>query len=173
MRKTPIFLLIFLALTFATVRSLAQTGEEFLEEEMTAFVKEQSVTEYLVIAGASADFNAMEYFAKDLGRKTGIVYDDMGRVYKNNCIVWPETDPDELYRNTYVFRRWEENAISIELNIEGVCFDPTETDERPVMFICAGMFGNKAEADARLALIKKYVPTAYVKKKEVYMGCMH
>jgi hypothetical protein len=172
--KTRIFFLIFLALTFGTIRSLAQTEEDLLlEEEMTAYLEDQTVTQYMIVAGASGDFHALEYFAKQLGQKTGVVYDDMGRIYKDSCLVWPETSDDELYRNTYVFRRWEENAISVELNIEGVCFVPAETDERPVMFICAGMFGSKQEAEARLALIKKYVPTAYLKKKEVYMGCMH
>jgi hypothetical protein len=172
--RTRIFFLIFFALTFTTIRALAQTEEDIsLDEEMSNNLDESTVTEYLVVAGTSGDFHALEFFARQLGEKTGIVYDDMGRVYRDNCLVWPESSDDELYRNSYVFRRWEENAISIELNIEGVCFFPSESDERPRMFICAGMFGDKKEAEARLALIKKYVPTAYLKKKEVYMGCMH
>jgi hypothetical protein len=170
--KTRI-LLIFLALSFATIRSVAQNEEVFLDEEITGSINEQNATEYLIIAGTSSDYYSLLTFAKDLSLKTGIVYDDMGRVYRDSCIVNPEESDDELYRGTYVFRRWEFGSISIELNVEGIVFSPSGTSERPKMIIVAGMGENKKEAMEKLALIRKYVPTAYLKKKEVYMGCIH
>jgi hypothetical protein len=135
--------------------------------------REANVTEYLIIAGTSKDFSALETSAKDLSNKTGIKYDDLGRIYKDSCILYPDSIQDELYRGTYVFRRMESEPISIEMNINGILFTPSETKERPKMIIVAGMFANKNDAKIRLSRVQKYIPTAYILRKEVYMGCMH
>ena len=138
-----------------------------------ATIEEQTITEYMVIAGSGKDFPSLEATAKELSKKTGIPYDDLGRIYKDSLLVWPDSIDDELYRGVYVFRRWANDPITIEMNIIGVCYNPSPDKPAPLLMIVAGLYGTKKEANERLAMIKKYIPTAYIKKKEVYMGCMH
>ena len=173
MKYTIRFTIAFILLAYLSTRSTAQTKLLSDTNEIKDYIEESSIDQYLVIAGTSKDFHALELFAKDLSKKSGVVYDDLGRIYKDSCLVWPDSISDELYRGCYVFRRWETNAITLELNIQGVCYHPYDDKEKPALIIVAGMFSNKKEANERLALIKKYVPTAYLLKKEVYMGCMH
>ncbi|HEY6159687.1 MAG TPA: hypothetical protein VI112_00650 [Bacteroidia bacterium] len=130
-------------------------------------------TDYLIVAGTSTDFNALRNSALALGQKLNIPYTDLERVYHDSCITLSDTSSDELYRGSYIFRRFTFNEISIELNVDGIYFNPSESKEKPMMMIVAGMFPDKKEAYERLALVKKYIPGAYLKKKEVYMGCIH
>lgn len=68
-------------------------------------------------------------------------------------------------------RRYEESLISIEMMHFYSKYDPNE--DRTKMIIITGIFPNKEDAQKQLKLIQKAVPTAYIKKTMMYMGCTH
>ena len=174
MKKIILYFANFLLYCSAQLAA-AQTGNETDIKTVSNrdSYEEQTVAYYMIIAGSSMDHNLLLSTAKDLSKKTGIKYDDVGRIYKDSCMIFPDTISDELYRGDYVFRRWLEEPISIEMNIEGIFFDPTWDRPRPMLMIVAGMFGDKKTAEQHLKIIRKQIPTAYLKKKMVYMGCIH
>ena len=110
---------------------------------------------YIVIAGASSDFNALDNLSKSISTKTGIEYSN-----------------DLIYAGSYYPRREDTSRISIEMmwyvskgNMQNV--DTTK------MVIVTGIFDFKKSALNQLQKVQEIVPTAYIKKMKLYMGCMH
>ena len=68
-------------------------------------------------------------------------------------------------------RRYPQELISIDMR--WYFGTPQGDQDEKTMIIVTGVFGNKEDAKVNLALIKKIVPTAYIKTAKVYLGCMH
>ena len=129
-------------------------------------------TVYIVIAGTSSDYNYLEDKSKNISKNTNISFDNGGMEFdqKRGMIV-PDTSSDELYAGGYYPRRFPEERISIEMLWYYKDGQNEETSKD--MIIITGIFGNKKDAEKQLDRIKELVPTAYIKKKQMYMGCMH
>jgi hypothetical protein len=126
---------------------------------------------YIVIAGASTDFNALDNLAKQLSKKSGIKYQSDLVYDSKRGMILPDTSSDEIYAGEYLLRRYDDDRISIEM----MSYYTNEHNEidRLKMIIITGIFLNKTDAAKQLKLIQQTVSTAYIKKIKLYMGCMH
>ena len=163
--------LILLLFVFS-INSFSQS-KDTAKTEMQKHIDESTFPRYIIIAGASSDFKALDYSAKDISKKTGIVYSNNEMVYDKELgmIVPKDTVKYDIDAGQDMPRRYEENLISIEMMHHYSKYDPKE--DRSKMIIITGIFPNKEDAQKQLKLIQKAVPTAYIKKIMLYMGCTH
>jgi hypothetical protein len=162
---------IVLFLFFFLLTAVSFSQNDSIQNEVDRWIKESTVPTFIVLAGTSTNFEALDHSAKAISKKTGITYQN-GLIHdlKRGMIV-PDTSSDEIYAGAYYPRRYSSNEISIEML--WYYMDSQNQDTLKEMIILAGIFQTKEEAEKQLSLVKSVVPTAYVKKKMMYMGCMH
>lgn len=139
---------------------------------MQKYIEETTYTKYIVIAGVSSDYTYLETQSQKISKKTEIVFDNQGMEYdKKRGIIVPDSSSDEIYAGGYFPRRYDNKRISIEML--WYYKDSVVWDSSKEMIIITGIFDEKKDAEAQLNIVKSVVPTAYIKKKSMYMGCMH
>ncbi len=162
-----VFFLFFLSLNFFAQKkdSTSQAIDESIEAAM--------LTRYIVIAGASSDFNSLDLSAKEISKKSEIPYDNNEMIYDKELgmIVPKDTAKYDMDAGQSIPRRYEENLISIEMMYHYT--SNHAFGDMKKMIIITGIFGNKQDAEKQLKLIQKAVPSTYIKKTRLYMGCMH
>jgi hypothetical protein len=133
--------------------------------------RDQYVTHYVVLAGQSSNFVALDATAKKLSEAAGIPYQNALVFDSIRGMIEPDDSDDEAFAGYYYPRRFAEARISIEMAdyyIDGVYPEPSLR-----MAIVTGIFSGKTEAHEQLEQVKKIVPDAYIKKVGLYQGCMH
>lgn len=152
--------------------SYSQKNADSIRAEQEKFIKEATMDKYIVIAGTSTDYTYLENQSKKISKNTGIVFDNQDMVYdKKRGMIVPDTSSDEIYAGGYYPRRYCDERISIEMM--WYYTDEQNNDTLKDMIIITGIFGNKEDAQKQLEKVKAAIPTAYIKKKGIYMGCMH
>ena len=161
--------LLFLSILFS-LNSFSQEKDR-IETDVDKWVKEQTQNRYIVIAGTSSDFKALDNSAKQISTKTAIVYDNGVEIYdKDDGMIIPkDTIKYDFEAGQSMPRRYDENKISIEMM--HFYSDNGALDDTSKMIIVTGIFGNKKDAQKQLTLIQKAIPSAYIKKTQLYMGC--
>ncbi|MEI7801674.1 MAG: hypothetical protein WCI97_03405 [Bacteroidota bacterium] len=127
---------------------------------------------YIVIAGASADFHALDNLSKEISKKTGIEYSNDLVYDSRRGMIAPDSSDDEIYAGSYFPRRYDTSRISIEMMWYYSNGSMLNTDTTK-MIIVIGIFDSKKSALLQLKSVQDAVPTAYIKKMKMYMGCMH
>lgn len=157
--------ILFLVLPFHFCFS--QVKKNTSRNEMDEYIKMTTESRYVVIAGTSSDYNALNISAKQLSKNTGIVYDNT-MIYDEEYGMINPKDYD-YHPDQYLPRRDEENLITIEM----MYFYAKNNDslDRMKMIIVTGIFKDKMNAANQLKQIQKSVPTTYIKKTELFMGC--
>ena len=169
MRNNYSFLL--LLLTFS-LNSFSQGNIDSIKAEQDKFIREATMDRNIVIAGTSTNYVYLESQSKKISKKAGIVFDNQGMEYdKKRGMIVPDTSSDGIYAGSYFPRRYDDDRISIEMM--WYYHDTQDYQGSKDMIIITGIFGSKEEAQKQLEKVKKVVPTAYLKKKGIYMGCMH
>ncbi len=158
MKKRIAFLLIIAFITLTAFRPAEDPNDDY-------------ATCYVVFAGASTDFNALDATAKKISASTGIPYLNTLVFDPLRGMIEPDSSTDEIYAGSYYPRRFAEERISIEMADYYAGGIYPEASLR--MEIVTGIYGSKKEAARNLAKVKKLVPDAYMKKVELYQGCMH
>ncbi len=138
---------------------------------------------YLVSAESGYDYHKLKEVAMQLSQFLDIKFDTLGRYYNQakKRIVLPDDDPDELFAGEYFFRRDPGNFISIEMQssypdtitFKSESLFKTFYSDSLKMFVFAGMYESKKQADSLLKLIKPSCKSATVIPAQIYMGCMH
>lgn len=128
----------------------------------------------LVIVGSHATYRAAVAAAKAFGAASGIAYESQGMIYDaKRGLILPDDDDDEIYAGHYVRRRYDtcgsrgNPCVTVERS------DAYEGFRPRLYIVVAGVVGRGAEADERLKLARKFVPSAYIKQTTLYMGCIH
>lgn len=127
----------------------------------------------LLIVGSHGTYRAALAAAKAFSAASGIAYDSQGMTYDaKRGLILPDDSDDEIYAGQYMRRRYD----SCSGNDTCVSVERSEAYEgfRPGLYIVvAGVVGHGAEADERLKVARKIVPSAYIKQTTLYMGCIH
>ncbi len=152
--------------------SFSQENKNSEKADVDQYIKEATVTKYLVLAGVSNDFNALDNLAKQISKKTGIKYENGLEYDKKRGMIVPDTSSDVIYAGSYFPRRDDDEKISIEM-LWYYKNEQNDADSSRQMIIITGIFGNKKNAETQLNSVKSIVPSAYIKKKGIFMGCMH
>ena len=152
-----------------------------VEENMELMIKQATSDHFVVIAGESFDYTFLKKTAQDLNRKSRIPYVDEGLIYNPaKGLIWPpDTSANaDIYSGSYHLRRYgtmngDTNFLSLEMR--DWYFDLPADKQTLKMILVAGLYSDseKKEAEERLKQIRKYCPTAYIRKTPIYMGCIH
>lgn len=150
-----------------------------IKSEIDLIVKQDSAKEtddgematyFILIADTSKDYYFLDKELFMLNKKLNLKIDTMERLYnkKKDLISLPINHEDEIYAGEYYPRRHPSEDLSLEyLNY----FDTTAREK--TIALVAGIYGTKEEGDKATALIKTQLPTAYLLKAKVFIGCMH
>lgn len=134
---------------------------------------EEMVPYYVVFAGASTNFIALDSTAQKISAATGINYENTLVYDAKRGMIVPDTSSDEMYAGSYFPRRYAEGRISIEMVWYYAGSAEPDSAAAKTMCIITGIYSGKKEAAASLVKVKKLVPDAYMKKIKLYQGCMH
>jgi hypothetical protein len=114
--------------------------------------------------------------ARAFERKADMRYDSRGMVFDpKRGLIWPDGDEDEMWAGAYAPRRHDmdcgpdqrRGCVTVERSERYYGFAPD------LYIVVAGIIHDPAEEDSRLAGVKRYAPSAYLKQTILYMGCMH
>lgn len=158
MKKCPLLYLFLISLLLLT--SFRSTDEAM-------------VPYYVVFAGASTNFSALDSTAQKISAATAINYENTLVYDSKRGMIVPDTSSDEIYAGSYFPRRYAGERISIEMAWYYAGSTEPDSAAAKTMCIITGIYGEKKEAAASLAKVKKLVPDAYMKKIKLYQGCMH
>ena len=115
------------------------------------------------------DYNEAVRFATEASKILSLNFDNEYKVYsKKDGIYFSQELPDESYKGKYSPRRYSEEFISLENSSEyGKKFTSG------YIIVVAGIYDNKETSDKALNKIKLNYKDAYVKKTNMWMGCIH
>lgn len=136
--------------------------EEIIEEEN--FWSDR----YLLILKSTKDFLEAHSFAIKASKELKKDYISEYKLFMpERGIFFSDTLPDDMYRGEYYPRRYEEDQISLENSSGYKDFEPD------YIIVVAGIFSSKEDAEKALAKARLVYPDAYVKKTNIWMGCIH
>lgn len=139
------------------------------ESDVDRYVREMTVTSYLLIVGSSKDFHAARKQALQIARKTGIPYSDDDRTWdrKYGWGYWK-------YQEMYISRRYDwtrgpdGRMLEPYISVEKSDFYP---GLRPGRYIIVAGVLNKSDCRSAVAKMRRHVPDAYAARTRIYMGC--
>ena len=123
---------------------------------------------YIIVADTGKNYYALSENMRKLHVTTGIAIDTMKRYYnkKEDLIMVPEDDEDDIIAGDYYPRREPSQTLSLEY------LDTYKPDAEPKMIaLVAGIYENKTSADKALKLLPGNKAFAF--KGKVYVGCLH
>lgn len=127
----------------------------------------------LLIVGSHGSYRDALAAAKAFGTTSGIAYDSRGMIYDaKRGLILPDDSDDDVLAGQYVRRRYDTCGRG---STPCVTVERSEAYEgfRPGLYIVVAGVGSGAEADERLKLARKIVPSAYIKQTTLYLGCIH
>jgi len=175
----------FLLFVLWSGSSFAQRDEKLqpkkVETATDSMVRQATSDHFVIIAGESSDYIWLKQVVQDLSTKSRILYNDEGLIFDRKLgLIWP---PDtsgnaDLYAGSYFMRRYGTMLDSVNylsLEMRDWYFNVPYEQKSLRMIIVGGIYPDteKKAADERLKEIKKYYPTAYLRKLPIYMGCIH
>ncbi|MBX7149286.1 hypothetical protein K1X76_09370 [bacterium] len=140
-----------------------------------AFSQEDAqVEKKVLILGSFADYNEALKAAKNISKKSDVLYATRGLVYDaKKGLYWPASDT--MVSGEYLARRYNEDCD----NQSTICLTIEKSEYyngfKPKFYIIVGGIYDKTDPEAKIQLnfFKKYIPDAYLKETSIYMGCMH
>ena len=87
-------------------------------------------------------------------------------------MIESDSSDDEIYAGYYFPRRDDTSRISVEMMWYYSSGNMQNTNTTK-MIIVTGVFDTKKSALLQLKSVQKVVQDAYIKKMNMYMGCMH
>ena len=148
-----ILILLFSSLVFA--------GQE-ITDDMFYFDK------CLLILKTTKDYNEAVSFASKASEKLDREFKNEHVEYsEEKGIYYAETLPDGMYRGKYYPRRYSGEHISLENSSGYKGLTPG------FIIVLGGIYDNHAEAKEALAKTRESHKDAYVKKTNMWMGCIH
>jgi hypothetical protein len=126
----------------------------------------------VLVAGAYASYHQAVEGAKTLEAASGIPYGTRGLIYDEERGLGWWDDAAEWERG-YFYRRYDSWCGK---GLKAPCLTVEPSDGYPGFesgsyTIVAGIMGRGEKRDQRLAKLREFVPDAYVKETNLYMGC--
>jgi hypothetical protein len=138
---------------------------------------------YVVNVVEGYNYDSLRQIAKEVSRFITYRYDSLDRYYnyKRKKIVYPDNYEDEIYAGDYLFRRYSDSIVSLEMR-NAYADTATEKNEAAherfyadstKLFVFADMFASKAEAEQLAARLKQKFKHTTLIPANIFMGCMH
>ena len=127
-------------------------------------------TSYVLIADTGKLYADLDRLMYQLSKALHLPVDTMGRYYnaKEDEVIVPEDDSDEMYAGEYYPRRFTGENLSIEY------LDVYQKNTTPkTLALVSGIFETAQQADSALRILQQERPGAYQLKPVLYVGCMH
>lgn len=165
-------LLLFLVFELAGIGRAADGGSDDFDPKL--LLRDQLI----VILGSFTEFNEANAHARAISRTSGVPFSLEGKVYdKKRGLILPDDAADSLYAGSYLLRRGNMTQLSGHSDYtEYLSIERSDAYPglRPGYYIIVGGFyDTRREASAALARFRLPAADAYVKKTQIYMGCMH
>lgn len=132
---------------------------------------------YIAIVDTGKNYDVLETKMRLLSKSMNIKIDMMDRFYnkKRNLIALPDNYPDDIYAGAYYPRRTASEELSLEYldyytNAKSFSFN--EGNNRTIALV-RGIYGEKVDADAAVAVLKQKEKNAFVMASNIYVGCIH
>ena len=133
-----------------------------------AYIREATGPANLVIVGSGKDFLPLKKEAQRIAKLLGRQFSMYGRVFDGTL---HETGEDDGFTG-YFHRRYD-------TDFDGKPFLSIEKSEtypglKPGLYIVVARICSAAtDAQKEVRALRKFVPDAYVRKTEIYYGCIH
>jgi hypothetical protein len=132
---------------------------------------------WVVILGAHKDFHQAKADAERIARASGVPFSMNGMIYDKKGLRFPDNYEDEVFAGGYLARRFNSTLVGEEEVEEHVSVEKSEEYQgfAPGYYIVVGSVAETSEKARTMVVeqFRKLAPKAYVKKTEVYLGCMH
>lgn len=163
---------------------MTNNSEDSLENFYSEYDEEANfLLHYVVSAAHGYNYDSLRHIAQEVSMLLHWELDSLGRYYNadQKKIIVPEDSDDEVWAGEYLFRRYGEDFVSIEMQ-SGYIEVAVEKDDyardlfyqdTTKMFVCAGIFTEEKSAKAIANKIKEICPNVSIIPSELYMGCMH
>lgn len=153
-----------------------------LSEENNNSEENSHELNYVISVANGYNYDSLRTIALETSMLLGIKFDTLNRYFNptKKKIVLPDNDEHELWAGEYLFRRTDEDFVSIEmqsayidtltakLKIESDIFYADTLK----MFVFASMNTDNKYADSLLKIIKQNFKNATIIPTEIYTGCM-
>lgn len=173
MKRRWLFGVSFLVAAVASAQHQSKQAEINREDGATAYIARYTSDKWLLILDAERDFYSARREAERLSKLSGLEFWMGGTVHdKRRGLITPD-DANDSYAGEYVLRRYDSHPdkpkgyISIE-----------KSDAYPGLrdgyYVVVGAICNSSrEANAKLRRFQRFVPSAYVARTQIFMGCIH
>lgn len=131
---------------------------------------------WVVILSVYKDFPAAKADAERLAKASGVPFSMNGMIYDQKGLRYPDDFEDEVFAGQYVSRRQNGTEIAGEFVEQHLSVELSDDYQgfAPGYYMVVGCIAESAEeGKAKVAQFKSSAPDAYVKKTEIYLGCMH
>lgn len=131
---------------------------------------------WVVILSVYKDFPAAKADAERLAKASGMPFSMNGMIYDKKGLHYPDDYEDEVFAGLYVSRRHNGAEIAGEFVEQHLSVEISDDYQGlvPGYYIVVGCIAESAEeGDKWVAQFKSSAPDVYVKKTEIYLGCMH
>lgn len=188
--KNIIFLLFISFTTIACNTSNTESSSTFKDTTDFAYYESvkydeysESEIRYVINVAQGLNYDSLKQIAQDVSMLLHWPLDSLDRYFNINRrkIIVPENSEDEVWAGEYIFRRYGDDFVSVEMMN---AYIDTETEKNAKakdlfyndslqMFVCAGIFEDINAAKSVLSKVQSLFPKAQLIKTEMYMGCMH
>ena len=147
-----------------------------IARQVDLFNVSQIEDRWVVILSVYRDFPAAKADAERIAKASGVPFSMNGMIYDQKGLRYPDDFEDEVFAGLYVSRRQNGTEINGEFVEQHLSVEKSEDYEgfAPGYYMVVGCIAESAqEAKERVAHFKASAPDAYVKKAEIYLGCMH
>ncbi|MEI8344918.1 MAG: hypothetical protein WCG06_02480 [Candidatus Omnitrophota bacterium] len=124
--------------------------------------------QYILILKSTKDYNEALNFAKQASKKLGLKFDNEYRKYSQKDGIYFSATPKEgVSEGDYFPRRYSGEFITLENSKYYSELAPG------YIIVVAGVYESKVSSHPALNKSKQYYIDAYVKKVNLWMGCVH
>lgn len=131
---------------------------------------------WIVILSVYKNFHQAKADAERIAKASGVPFSMNGMIYDKKGLRYPDNYEDEVYAGTYVSRRFNGTEINGKVFEHNLSIEKSDDYQgfASGYYIVVGCIAESAdEGKAQAAKYKKHAPDAYVKKTELFLGCMH
>ena len=131
---------------------------------------------WVVILSAYKDFKPAKADAERIAKASGVPFSMNGMIYDKKGLRFPDNYEDEVFAGVYISRRFNGTEINGTVVEQNISIEKSDDYQgfAPGYYIVVGCIAESAdEGQAQAAKYKKHAPSTYVKKTELFLGCMH
>ncbi len=131
---------------------------------------------WIVILSVYKNFHQAKAEAERIAKASGVPFSMNGMIYDKKGLRFPDNYEDEVFAGTYIARRHNGTEVKGTVFEQNISIEKSDDYQgfAPGYYIVVGSIAESAdEGKAQTAKYKKHAPGTYVKKTELFLGCMH